>query len=39
MLDSGESVKSFICEPYALAGSTEITQFEGWRAYLASSKK
>jgi allophanate hydrolase len=38
-LDSGESVKSFICEPYALAGSTEITQFGGWRAYLASSKK
>ena len=38
-LDSGESVKSFICEPYALASSTEITQFGGWRAYLASSKK
>jgi allophanate hydrolase len=39
MLDSGESVKSFICEPYALASSMEITQFGGWRAYLASSKK
>jgi allophanate hydrolase len=38
-LDSGESVKSFICEPYALADSTEITQFGGWRAYLSSSKK
>jgi allophanate hydrolase len=38
-LDSGESVKSFICEPYALAGSIEITRFGGWRAYLASSKK
>lgn len=38
-LDSGESVKSFICEPYALASSIEITQFGGWRAYLASSKK
>jgi allophanate hydrolase len=38
-LDSGESVKGFICEPYALTGSTEITQFGGWRVYLASSKK
>jgi allophanate hydrolase len=38
-LDSGESVKGFVCEPYALASSTEITQFGGWRVYLASSKK
>ncbi len=37
-LDSGESVKCFICEPYALAGATEITLFGGWRNYLASSK-
>jgi allophanate hydrolase len=37
-LDSGESVKCFICEPYALAGATEITRFGGWRNYLASSK-
>jgi allophanate hydrolase len=38
ILDSGESVKCFICEPYALAGATEITRFGGWRNYLASSK-
>ena len=34
-LDSGEMVKSFICEPWALAGAQEITRFGGWRAYLA----
>jgi allophanate hydrolase len=37
-LDSGESVKCFICEPCALAGATEITRFGGWRNYLAASK-
>ncbi len=37
-LDSGESVKCFVCEPYALAGATEITRYGGWRNYLASSK-
>jgi allophanate hydrolase len=37
-LDSGEPVKCFICEPYALAGAIEITRFGGWRNYLASSK-
>jgi allophanate hydrolase len=37
-LHSGELVKCFICEPYALASATEITHFGGWRAYLAASK-
>jgi allophanate hydrolase len=37
-LDSGEPVKCFICEPYALVGAIEITRFGGWRNYLASSK-
>jgi allophanate hydrolase len=37
-LDRGESVKSFLCEPYAIAAASEITQFGGWRAYLASFK-
>jgi allophanate hydrolase len=37
-LDSGELVKCFVCEPYALASATEITHFGGWRAYLAASK-
>jgi allophanate hydrolase len=36
-LDSGELVKGFICEPYALSGATEITRFGGWRNYLTSS--
>ncbi len=38
VLDSGETVKSFICEPFAIPGATEITSFGGWRAYLASLK-
>jgi allophanate hydrolase len=33
-LDSGETVKCFICEPYAIRGATEITHFGGWRNYL-----
>jgi allophanate hydrolase len=37
ILDSGESVKCFICELYALAGATEITRYGSWRNYLASS--
>ena len=37
-LQGGESVKSFLCEPYAIAAASEITHFGGWRAYLASSK-
>ncbi|MGN6725277.1 MAG: allophanate hydrolase-related protein [Tepidisphaeraceae bacterium] len=38
-LESGEMVKGFLVEPYALDGATDITQFGGWRAYLASLKK
>jgi allophanate hydrolase len=34
-LMDGDTVKCFLCEPYALAGATEITQFGGWRAFLA----
>ena len=33
-LDSGESVKCFVCEPYAIRSATEITHFGGWRNYL-----
>jgi allophanate hydrolase len=36
VLDDGEKVKGFICEPYAIAEATDITRFGGWRAYLAS---
>ncbi len=35
-LADGRSVKGFICEPWALAGATDITEFGGWRAYMAS---
>jgi allophanate hydrolase len=38
-LDSGELVRCFICESYALANATEITHFGGWRRYLASSNR
>ena len=37
VLDDGSSVKSFICEPYAVAGATEITRFGGWRLYLSQA--
>jgi allophanate hydrolase len=37
-LDSGESVKCFLCEPHAVSGALEITHYAGWRAYLSSSK-
>jgi allophanate hydrolase len=38
-LADGRVVKSFLCEPYALEGSEEITAFGGFRAYLAKRSK
>ncbi len=35
-LASGAWVKGFLCEEIALSGAREITNFGGWRAYLAS---
>lgn len=35
-LEDDSVVKGFICEPAALADAQDITQFGGWRAYLAS---
>jgi allophanate hydrolase len=35
-LENGERVQGFLCEPEALRGAAEITQFGGWRRYLAS---
>lgn len=35
-LEDGSWVKGFLCEPYALAGATDISIFGGWRAYLQS---
>jgi allophanate hydrolase len=34
ILEDGCTVKSFLCEPAALEGATEITAFGGWRSYL-----
>jgi allophanate hydrolase len=33
-LSDGRWVKGFVCEPSALVGSTEITEYGGWRAWL-----
>jgi allophanate hydrolase len=35
-LDDGSRVNSFICEPYAVEGAKEITNYGGWRKYLAA---
>jgi len=34
ILDDGSKVHGFGCEPIALEGATDITEFGGWRAYL-----
>ncbi len=34
-LSDGREVKGFICEPYALVDATDITQWGGWKAWLA----
>src|SRR6478609_496956 len=36
VLDDGTKVHGFACEPIALEGATDITEFGGWRAYLRS---
>jgi allophanate hydrolase len=33
-LEDGRFVKGFICEPYALEGARDITEYGGWRAFL-----
>ncbi len=35
-LADGRLVKGFICEPAALADATDITDFKGWRRWIAS---
>lgn len=34
LLDDGGSVKGFLCEARAIAGSTDITSYGGWRGWL-----
>ncbi|MCZ3133287.1 hypothetical protein NYZ18_19175, partial [Acinetobacter baumannii] len=36
-LDDGGEVQGFLCEPFALAGATDISHFGGWRAYVAAN--
>ncbi|MDQ9387746.1 allophanate hydrolase [Serratia marcescens] len=38
LLADGRRVKGFICEAWALEGATDITEFGGWRDYLAGVK-
>jgi allophanate hydrolase len=38
LLADGRRVKGFICEPWALQGAADITEFGGWRNYVASLK-
>lgn len=35
-LDDGSTASGFLCEAHAVTGATEITQFGGWRAFLAA---
>lgn len=35
-MKSGEQVKGFLCEQHAVSDATDISEFGGWRAYLAS---
>jgi allophanate hydrolase len=38
-LDDGTVVKGFICEPYALTGARDITEYGGWLAYLETKAR
>ncbi len=37
-LESGESVKGFICEPVGFEDSKNISRYKGWKAYLRTKK-
>ena len=39
VLEDASEVSGFLCEPAALDGATEITEFGGWRNYIASLAK
>jgi allophanate hydrolase len=39
VLEDGSTVQGFLCEPYAVAGATEITALGGWRNYMATLAK
>ncbi len=35
-LEDGSKVKGFLCEPYVILNAQDISQYGGWRNYLAS---
>jgi allophanate hydrolase len=35
-LESGELVRGFVCEGYAVVGAEDVSRFGGWRAYVTS---
>ena len=37
VLENGENVKCFLCEPYAVQNAPEISTFGGWRAFLSQA--
>jgi allophanate hydrolase len=39
VLEDGRTVCGFLCEPIALEGAVDITEYGGWLAYLASGKR
>lgn len=39
VLENGDSVNCFICEPFAIENAREITHFGGWRKYLARDQQ
>lgn len=36
-VDDGSVVSGFICEPYAIKGAKDITQYSSWKSYIATS--
>jgi allophanate hydrolase len=34
ILDTGELVKGFLCEPFAVEGAIDISEYGGWLRYL-----
>jgi len=38
-LEDGEWVQGFVCESWALTDAQEVSEFGGWRAYMASIKR
>jgi allophanate hydrolase len=38
-LDDGSSVQGSVCEPFALEGARDISEFGGWRAYVESLRQ